>query len=110
MTEQGIYGDLEVVLKAKLGGEVRFDSYSKVLYSTDASNYQIEPVGVVVPRSTEDVIKTIEISKQHNVPILPRGGGYEPGWTGCWPCISTRLLKILESHDYHRSRFKDSDS
>ncbi|MDA2919453.1 FAD-binding protein [Desulfobacterota bacterium AH_259_B03_O07] len=75
MQNDSIYRDLEETLKAKVNGEVRFDSFSRILYSTDASNYQVEPVGVVIPRSTEDVIKTIEISKQYNVSILPRGGG-----------------------------------
>ncbi len=67
--------DLEAVLKKSLEGEVRFDTLSRMLYSTDASNYQIEPVGVVVPRSAEDVIKTVETCTAHGVPMLPRGGG-----------------------------------
>ncbi|TXG79196.1 MAG: FAD-binding oxidoreductase [Thermomicrobiales bacterium] len=46
-----------------------------MLYSTDASNYQIEPVGVVIPRSLDDAIGAIELAASHGVPILPRGGG-----------------------------------
>ncbi|MCA9858283.1 MAG: FAD-binding protein [Thermomicrobiales bacterium] len=46
-----------------------------MLYSTDASNYQIEPVGVVIPRSMDDAIGAIELAASHGVPILPRGGG-----------------------------------
>ena len=46
-----------------------------MLYSTDASNYQIEPVGVVIPASRDDVLATIEIAARHGVPLLPRGGG-----------------------------------
>ncbi|MBT4095585.1 MAG: FAD-binding oxidoreductase, partial [Nitrospinaceae bacterium] len=53
---------LESELKEAIEGEVRFDPYSKKLYSTDASMYRIEPVGVVIPRSAEDVKKTLEIS------------------------------------------------
>ena len=56
-------------------GEVRFDKYSRILYSTDASIYQIEPIGVVIPRHAEDVIATIEVAARHRVPVLPRGGG-----------------------------------
>ena len=56
-------------------GEVRFDKMSRVLYSTDASIYQIEPVGVVIPRSTEDVIAVVEAANRYGVPVLPRGGG-----------------------------------
>lgn len=66
---------LEAELKARLHGEVRFDRVSRMLYSTDASNYQIEPVGVVVPRSTDDLIGAVELAASHGVPVLPRGGG-----------------------------------
>lgn len=66
---------LEAELSARIQGEVRFDDVSRMLYSTDASNYQIEPVGVVIPRNTDDVIAAVEMAASHNVPILPRGGG-----------------------------------
>jgi FAD/FMN-containing dehydrogenase/Fe-S oxidoreductase len=66
---------LEQLLREEIEGEVRFDRYSRVLYSTDASLYQIEPIGVVIPRRRADVIKTIKIAYEHNIPILPRGGG-----------------------------------
>ncbi len=48
---------------------------SRALYSTDASVYQIEPLGVVVPRSAEAVAAAVEIAARHGVPITPRGGG-----------------------------------
>ncbi len=66
---------LQAELKARINGEVRFDRTSRMLYSTDASNYQIEPVGVVIPRSMDDAIGAIELAASHGVPILPRGGG-----------------------------------
>lgn len=66
---------LDAELQARIGGEVRFDRTSRMLYSTDASNYQIEPVGVVIPKSADDVLATIELAGSHGVPILPRGGG-----------------------------------
>jgi FAD/FMN-containing dehydrogenase/Fe-S oxidoreductase len=56
-------------------GEVRFDRYSRLLYSTDASIYQIDPMGVVIPKHRDDVEKTIKIAAREGVPILPRGGG-----------------------------------
>jgi FAD/FMN-containing dehydrogenase/Fe-S oxidoreductase len=62
-------------LQQRLAGEVRFDAVSKMLYSTDASIYQIEPLGVVMPRHAEDVIAAITIAGEHGVPVLPRGGG-----------------------------------
>ena len=67
--------DLEAELGWRIAGEVRFDEYSRMLYSTDASNYQIEPIGVVLPRTVDDVRTAIELAAKHNVPILPRGGG-----------------------------------
>jgi FAD/FMN-containing dehydrogenase/Fe-S oxidoreductase len=55
--------------------EVRFDDGSRALYATDASNYRQVPIGVVVPRSVDDVIATVATSSRFGVPILCRGGG-----------------------------------
>ncbi|MCC6945050.1 MAG: FAD-binding protein, partial [Thermomicrobiales bacterium] len=66
---------LEAELRSRIHGEVRFDRTSRMLYSTDASNYQIEPVGVVLPKSLDDVVGAVELAASHGVPILPRGGG-----------------------------------
>ena len=54
---------------------VAFDHTTRVLYSTDASIYQMMPVGVVFPRDADEVSAAVEISTRHGVPILPRGGG-----------------------------------
>ncbi len=62
-------------LRGAVRGEVRFDSFSRVLYSTDASIYQIMPVGVVIPRDEEDIVATLQIAAEERVPVLPRGGG-----------------------------------
>ena len=62
-------------LEKRVSGEVRFDDFSRVLYSTDASIYQMEPVGVVIPRSVEDVLAVVEVARKNGVPILPRCGG-----------------------------------
>ncbi len=58
-----------------MAGEVLFDAFSRGRYSTDASHYQIEPVGVVVPRSVEDVGRAIEIATAAGAPVLARGAG-----------------------------------
>lgn len=58
-----------------IDGEVRFDAATRALYSTDASVYQIEPLGVVIPRTAEDVVRTVEVAGRHGVSITPRGGG-----------------------------------
>ena len=62
-------------LRRVVSGEVRFDAMTRVLYSTDASIYQIEPIGVVLPRTAEDVAAVVETAGRHGVPVLPRGGG-----------------------------------
>jgi FAD/FMN-containing dehydrogenase len=66
---------LQAELEARISGEVRFDRTSRMLYSTDASNYQIEPIGVAIPKSLDDAIGAVELASSHGVPILPRGGG-----------------------------------
>jgi len=67
--------DLYQALKARVTGEVRFDRASRLMYSTDASIYEIEPIGVVIPRTHEDVFATMEIARDFKVPVLPRGAG-----------------------------------
>ena len=62
-------------LQDRLDGEVRFDDMTRGLYSTDASIYQISPVGVLLPRTQADVRVAIEAARRHRVPILPRGSG-----------------------------------
>ena len=62
-------------LRREIQGEVLFDAASRGRYSTDASIYQIEPVGVVVPRTEEDARIAIQIAAAEGVPILPRGAG-----------------------------------
>src|SRR5437868_12226221 len=67
--------DLYEALKARVQGEVRFDRASRLMYSTDASIYEIEPIGVVIPRTHEDVFATMEVARDFKVPVLPRGAG-----------------------------------
>ena len=62
-------------LRREIEGEVLFDPFSRGRYATDASIYQIEPVGVVVPKRDEDVRVALQIAREEGVPILPRGGG-----------------------------------
>ena len=66
---------LQRALAERVKGEVRFDAKSRLLYSTDASLYQILPVGVVVPRDADDVVAAVSLAAEHGVAVLPRGGG-----------------------------------
>src|SRR5574337_1033610 len=70
-----VIDDLVHDLRKRIAGEVRFDDMTKVLYSTDASIYEIEPLGVVIPRTTDDVLATVDACRRYGVPILPRGAG-----------------------------------
>jgi len=66
---------LESSLRKRIAGEVRFDSSSRALYATDASSYRQVPIGVVIPRSLDDVIATIATCREYGAPVLSRGGG-----------------------------------
>ncbi|RKD95430.1 FAD-binding and (Fe-S)-binding domain-containing protein [Halopiger aswanensis] len=67
--------ELVADLERRIAGEVRADSYSRQLYATDASIYEVTPIGVVFPRSTEDVAAVVEYCAERGIPVLPRGGG-----------------------------------
>jgi FAD/FMN-containing dehydrogenase len=62
-------------LRTAVQGEVRFDRAARGRYSTDASIYQIEPIGVLIPRSHDDVRAAVDVCRELGVPMLPRGGG-----------------------------------
>jgi FAD/FMN-containing dehydrogenase/Fe-S oxidoreductase len=66
---------LEARLRSEIDGEVRFDKVSRALYSTDASVYQIEPLGVVIPKTREDLIRIVRICGAMRCPLTMRGGG-----------------------------------
>ncbi|MGB8739876.1 MAG: FAD-linked oxidase C-terminal domain-containing protein [Xanthobacteraceae bacterium] len=66
---------LENKLKAEQTGDVRFDAFTRGRYSTDASHYQIIPLGVVTPRTIEEADRAIGICRDEGVPVTPRGGG-----------------------------------
>jgi FAD/FMN-containing dehydrogenase/Fe-S oxidoreductase len=82
-------------LRKHLQGEVRFDATSRRLYSTDASIYQIEPLGVVIPRSVEDVVTTVQVCGETGVPITARGGGTSLSGQSIGPGIVLDCSKYL---------------
>ena len=62
-------------LQKRVAGDLRTDSYSRMLYSTDASNYQVMPYGVLIPKTVEDMQAAVELAAQYRVPLLPRAAG-----------------------------------
>ncbi|PSQ12244.1 FAD-binding oxidoreductase, partial [Halobacteriales archaeon QS_7_69_60] len=67
----GLVSDLEDLVD----GEVRFDEYTRTLYATDASAYEVTPIGVVFPTDTDDVAAVVGYCHEQSIPVLPRGGG-----------------------------------
>src|SRR5262244_1755309 len=98
--------DLYQSLKARIQGDVRFDRASRLMYSTDASIYEIEPIGVVIPRTHEDVFATMEIARDFKVPVLPRGAGTSlAGQTVCDAVVmdmSKYLNRVLQVNSEER--------
>jgi len=89
-------------LRSELEGDVLFDALSRGIYSTDASIYQIEPLGVVVPHSTQDVVRTVQIASDAGVTVVPRGGGTSQGGQTIGPGIivdTSKYLRALEAVD-----------
>jgi FAD/FMN-containing dehydrogenase/Fe-S oxidoreductase len=91
---------LRSALAAAVEGEVRFDRLSRALYSTDASVYQIVPLGVVVPRTEADVMATVRQCARFGVPLTARGGGTSQAGQAIGPGVildcSKYLNRVLE--------------
>ncbi len=84
-----------------VAGEVRFSDGDRALYATDASNYRQVPIGVVVPRTVEDVVATVAACRRHGAPVLSRGGGTSLAGQCCnvavvidWSKYLNRVLEI----------------
>jgi FAD/FMN-containing dehydrogenase/Fe-S oxidoreductase len=82
-------------LRRHVRGEVRFDEGSRKLYSTDASIYQVEPLGVVLPQSVEDVQAAVQIAAEMHVPLTARGGGTSLSGQSIGPGIVLDVSKYL---------------
>src|SRR6266700_3899755 len=75
MTAAQLLPGLERKLKAEITGDVMFDRFSRGRYATDASHYQMMPLGVVVPRTVAEAERTIAMAREEGVSVLARGGG-----------------------------------
>ncbi|KYH24410.1 lactate utilization protein A [Halalkalicoccus paucihalophilus] len=69
------YPDLVADLRERIDGEVRFDVYTRQLYATDASAYEVTPIGVIFPRTTAEIASVVRYCADREIPVLPRGGG-----------------------------------
>jgi FAD/FMN-containing dehydrogenase len=92
---RGDTDQLEAQLRSVIRGEVRFDSGSRALYSTDASNYRQIPIGVIAPLDKEDVEQTVAVCHRHKVPVLNRGGGTSLGGQCCNVAVVIDMSKYM---------------
>ena len=88
---------LQQALQEQLEGEVRFDEGSRGLYSTDASNYRQVPIGVVIPRSLDDVVAAVALCRRFGAPILSRGGGTSLAGQCCNLAVVIDFSKYLHN-------------
>jgi FAD/FMN-containing dehydrogenase len=88
---------VEDALRTRIEGEVDFGIGARALYATDASNYRQVPIGVVLPRTTADVVETVRICREHGVPILPRGAGTSLAGQGCNAAVVLDMSRHLRS-------------
>jgi FAD/FMN-containing dehydrogenase/Fe-S oxidoreductase len=86
---------LRRALATEITGEIRFDTVSRALYATDASVYQIEPIGVVIPRSRNDLIRLVAICAEFRCPITMRGGGTSQAGQAIGPGLVVDTSKYL---------------
>jgi FAD/FMN-containing dehydrogenase/Fe-S oxidoreductase len=93
MAAQAMPG-LERRLKAEVAGDVLFDRFSRGRYATDASHYQMMPVGVVVPRTIDDAVRAIALARAEGVTVLPRGGGTSQ----CGQTVNNSLVVDCSKH------------
>ncbi|MGA2375449.1 MAG: FAD-linked oxidase C-terminal domain-containing protein [Candidatus Sulfotelmatobacter sp.] len=91
---------LAEALRGAIHGEVRFDRGTRALYATDGSNYRQVPIGVVLPRNTDDVEATVALCRQFGAPLLCRGAGTSLAGQCCNVAVildfSKYMSRILE--------------
>ena len=99
-TSQSLAQELTERLSAAMSGEVRFDNDSRAMYASDLSHYRQVPIGVVIPRTIEDVITTVAVCREYGVPILGRGAGTSLAGQTCNVAVvidfSKHINRLLE--------------
>ena len=89
--------ELEARLKTTVKGEVRFDDASRALYATDSSNYRQVPIGLVIPRDSQDVIATIAACREFGAAVLTRGGGTSVAGQTCNVAVVIDFSKYMHA-------------
>src|SRR5512147_2912127 len=84
-------------LRKHFTGDIRLDAASKILYSTDASMYQIEPLGVAIPKTQDDLQSVVELAAKYKVPVLPRGAGSSLGGQAIGQALILDCSRWLDS-------------
>jgi len=91
---------LEKELRGHLTGEVRFSPGDRALYTTGGSNYRQLPIGIVIPKTVDDVVATVAVCREHGAPVLSKGGGTSLAGQSCNVAVvidfSKYLNRILE--------------
>jgi FAD/FMN-containing dehydrogenase/Fe-S oxidoreductase len=82
-------------LRKQVSGEVRFDAGSRAVYATGGSNYKQLPIGVVIPKETDDVIAAMDVCRTYGAPVLPRGGGTSLAGQSCNVAVVLDFTKYL---------------
>ena len=85
---------LERALRSRVSGEVRFDRGTRAVYAQDASNYRQIPIGVVLPRTVEDIVAAVAACREFGAPLLARGGGTSQ----CGQCVNVAVVLDASSH------------
>jgi FAD/FMN-containing dehydrogenase/Fe-S oxidoreductase len=96
---------LAAALRDAVEGEVRFDTASRAMYATDASNYRQPPVGVVIPRTLDDVVAVHRVCREHGAPITPRGCGTSLSGETVNTAVIVDFTKYL--HDFDDPEMSD---
>ncbi|HYC63708.1 MAG TPA: FAD-dependent oxidoreductase, partial [Reyranellaceae bacterium] len=91
---QARLSDLQTALRGAIKGDVLFDAATRGRYATDASIYQVDPIGVVVPRDDDDLKAIVDVARDRGVPLLPRGAGSSQ----CGQTVGEALVVDFSKH------------
>jgi FAD binding domain len=95
--DRTVVESLEASLLKSIEGEVRFDKGTRALYATDGSNYRQAPIGVVLPKTIQDVENAVRIAREHQAPILSRGCGTSLAGQCCNTAVVIDFSKYLRN-------------